>query len=95
MLPFSLYITVLFPAPHMSTQEFTFSLYPTVDPVNLAQAFNPSGDCSDAFSLPNLMQKYCPRAWRLQCHHANQNGLFSTKRTGNLTPRFKCANSTK
>jgi hypothetical protein len=36
MLSYPLYIALQFPAPYLSTQEFTLSLYPTVDPVNLA-----------------------------------------------------------
>ena len=41
-------IGALLLAYHATAQDVSFSLYPTVDPAGLAQAFNISEDCLEA-----------------------------------------------
>lgn len=41
-------IGALLIAYHVTAQDVSFSLYPTVDPTRLAQAFNISEDCLEA-----------------------------------------------
>ena len=41
-------IGALLLAYHVTAQDVSFSLYPTVDPASLAKAFNISEDCLEA-----------------------------------------------
>ena len=47
-VPLQWTIGALLLAYHATAQDVSFSLYPTVDPASLAQAFNISEDCLEA-----------------------------------------------